>query len=389
MVFAVGLAPILWALNASAVLAAVTTIALPWSSRRMVLVDAHTIRARLAIGLFTGSLVTLLIAVPIVLALRDPTGDVADSTRQAAFVVTLLLSIAAAFAGWLLARLLVVPLSRLVGGVERIAAGERPVTLTTGAPSEVEELAVAVQAMAGKLDEQAAQEERSRLARDLHDSITQALFAAALKSEALMEDDGMPASSAGTAREVRRLTRGALAQMRTLLFELRSQRVEDVPIDQLLRNVVEATEGRTSVAVELTLRGDGEPPRELRTAIYRVTQEALNNVARHSGATCASVELDVGPRDVRLLVHDDGCGFEPGPASPMQFGLKSMRERAAEAGAELHLVSAPGEGTLVILDWCGDGASEPEPARTPSASELSRLGAAGGAGTERGDLRPS
>jgi signal transduction histidine kinase len=131
--------------------------------------------------------------------------------------------------------------------------------------------------------------------------------------------------------------------------------VEDVPIDQLLRNVVEATEGRTSVAATLTLRGDGEPPRELRTAICRVTQEALNNVVRHSGATCASVELDVGPTDVRLLVHDDGCGFEPGPASSMQFGLRSMRERAAEAGAELHLVSAPGEGTRVILDWNGDG----------------------------------
>ena len=116
----------------------------------------------------------------------------ADSTKQAAFGVTLLLSIAAAFAGWLLANQLVVPLSRLGNGVERIAAGERPVTLTSGAPREIEDLAAAVQSMAARLDEQAAQEERSRLARDLHDSITQALFAAALKAEALTEDDASP-----------------------------------------------------------------------------------------------------------------------------------------------------------------------------------------------------
>ena len=94
---------------------------------------------------------------------------------------------------------------------------------------------------------QAAQEERSRLARDLHDSITQALFAAALRAEALAEDDAIPARSAGAAQDVRRLTRGALAQMRTLLFELRSESLEDVPIEQLLRNVTEATEGRASL----------------------------------------------------------------------------------------------------------------------------------------------
>ena len=116
----------------------------------MAALDTDTIRVRLAIGLFTGSLVPLLIAVPIVLALRDSTGEVADSTRQAAFGVTLLLSIAAAFAGWLLAHQLVVPLSRLGIGVERIAAGERPVTLTSGAPREIEELAVAVQSMASE-----------------------------------------------------------------------------------------------------------------------------------------------------------------------------------------------------------------------------------------------
>ena len=361
VVLAVGVSPVLWLLNASGVLVAVTLLALPWLSRRAALLDTDTIRVRLAISLYTGALVPLLIAVPIVLALRDSAGPAADSTKQAAFGVTLLLSIAAAVAGWLLARQLVVPLSRLGAGVERIAAGVRPVELASGAPREIEDLAVAVQSMAAKLDEHAAQEERTRIARDLHDSITQALFAAALKAEALTQDDTIPADTAGMAEEVRRLTRGALAQMRTLLLELRSESPADVPIDQLLRNVAEATEGRASIVVDVALRGDGRPPRELHTAIYRVTQEALNNVVRHSGARHVSVELVCEPPRVCLLVHDDGCGFEPGPLSPTHFGLRSMRERAAEVGAELRLVSAPDEGTLVMLDWSDDGVQAPRP----------------------------
>ena len=361
VVLAVGVSPVLWLLNASGVLVAITLLVLPWSSRRTALLDTDTIRVRLAISLYTGALVPLLIAVPIVLALRDSAGPAADSTKQAAFAVTLLLSVAAAVAGWLLARQLVVPLSRLGVRVERIAAGVRPVTLTSGAPREIEELAVAVQSMANKLDEQAAQEERTRLARDLHDSITQALFAAALKAEALTQDDSAPVRIAGMAEEVRRLTRGALAQMRTLLLELRSQSPADVPIEQLLRNVAEATEGRANIVVDVELSGEGHLPRELHTAIYRVTQEALNNVVRHSGARRVSVELVCEPPRVCLVVHDDGCGFEPGPLPPTHFGLRSMRERAAEVGAELRLVSAPDEGTLVMLDWRDDGTPAAQP----------------------------
>jgi signal transduction histidine kinase len=372
VILAIGVSPVLWVLNTPSVFAGLAILALPWLSHRMVRVDAHTVRARLAIGLFTGALVPLLIAVPVVLALRDSAGQGAtDATKQAAFGVTLLLSIAAVFVGWLLARQLVVPLSRLGAGVELIAAGERGVALTTGGPREIEDLAVAVESMATRLDEQAAQEERSRLARDLHDSITQALFAAALKAEALTQDDAIPEQAAGTAEAVRRLTRGALAQMRTLLLELRSESLTDVPIEQLLRTVVEATEGRGSVAVDLRLRCDCQPPPELHAAIYRVTQEALNNVTRHSGAARSSVDLQVEQSSVRLLIHDDGCGFDPGPVSQTHFGLRSMRERATEAGAELRVVSAPDEGTLVILDWRDAAASlEDEAAAARDAATL-------------------
>ena len=151
--------------------------------------------------------------------------------------------------------------------------------------------------------------------------------------------------------------------MRTLLLELRSEALEDMPVAQLLRNAVEATEGRANLRVTLTLHGDGVPPPELHTAIYRVAQEALNNVVRHSGATQASVELQTEPTRVRLLVHDDGRGFDPGSASPGHLGLRSMQERAAEVGAQLRLVSAPGEGTVVILDWRGGRAPDADAPR--------------------------
>ncbi len=206
--------------------------------------------------------------------------------------------------------------------------------------------------------EVAARDERSRLARDLHDSVTQSLFAASLKAEALTLDDGpVSAQTAETVEQVRRLTRGALAQMRTMLLELRTDPLEAVPIQQLLRNLVDATESRARVEVTLRVTGDSLVAPALHVAIYRITQEALNNIVRHAAATHARVVLELGDAEGRLMVDDDGCGFAPEQAGPDHLGLRSMRERAAEAGAELQLSSAPGEGTTVTLVWpAGRGA---------------------------------
>ena len=197
--------------------------------------------------------------------------------------------------------------------------------------------------------ERAARQERERLARDLHDSVTQALFAANLKAEALSAAEGEAAEQA--LDELQRLNRGALAQMRTLLVELRGEALEEVPIQQLLRNVVEATESRASVSVRLEVSGDVSLAPRLHIAVYRIVQEALNNVARHAGAKHAWVELHVGAGEVRLLVGDDGCGFTSTEMDPSHMGLRSMQERAEEAGAELHVESVAGRGTLVTLEW--------------------------------------
>ena len=86
-------------------------------------------------------------------------------------------------------------------------------------------------------------------------------------------------------------------------------------------------------------------------AVYRIAQEALNNIARHARAEHARVELQAGASHVRLSVSDDGRGFEPGPQGPAHLGLRSMLERAVEAGADLRLESAPGRGTSIIVEW--------------------------------------
>jgi signal transduction histidine kinase len=93
-------------------------------------------------------------------------------------------------------------------------------------------------------------------------------------------------------------------------------------------------------------------------ALYRVTQEALNNVARHARATHARVEARLSEAGATLEIRDDGRGFEPGSFGPGHLGLRMMRERAAEIGAELSITSSPGEGTSVVLSWSADSSAD-------------------------------
>jgi PAS domain S-box-containing protein len=204
--------------------------------------------------------------------------------------------------------------------------------------------------------EQAAQAERGRLARDLHDSVTQSLFAASLKAEALMfSGEAFSPEVVKAIEELRRLSRGALAQMRTMLLELRSEAVEEVPLRLLLRNLAEAAESRASIDVALVVRGEAVLPPEVHGALYRITEEALNNVARHSRARRAWVELDLSADAARLIVGDDGLGFDEAAADPSHMGLKTMRERAEEAGAAFSVTTKAGEGAVVAVHWPAAG----------------------------------
>jgi two-component system nitrate/nitrite sensor histidine kinase NarX len=200
--------------------------------------------------------------------------------------------------------------------------------------------------------ELAVVEERSRLARDLHDAVTQTLFSASLIADVLpriWERD----PDAGWARleEVRELTRGALAEMRTLLLELRPAALVEAEMGELLRQLAEATTGRARVPVAVEVEGECALPPDVKVALYRIAQEALNNVAKHSGASQATVRLRCQAERVELCISDDGRGFDPCEASPDSLGLGIMRERVGAIGATLRIESQIGGGARVMVGW--------------------------------------
>lgn len=193
--------------------------------------------------------------------------------------------------------------------------------------------------------------ERTRLARELHDAVTQTLFSTTLIAEVLPALWRMnPAEGERRLAELRELTRGALAEMRTLLMELRPNALVEAPLPVLLRQLVEAMIGRARMAIELHVEGERRLPPDVQVGLYRIAQEALNNVARHAHATQAVVTLRLG--DVaRLAIADDGAGFDPATVTADHLGLRIMRERAEAIGARLSVYSEPGEGTQVSVVW--------------------------------------
>ncbi len=207
-----------------------------------------------------------------------------------------------------------------------------------------------------RLYEQAQQaavlEERQRLARDLHDAVTQTLFSASLIAEVLPRLwERNPEEGPRRLEELRQLTRGALAEMRTLLLELRPAALVETALGDLLRQLAESITGRARVPVTVTVEGVRSLPPEVQVALYRVAQEALNNLAKHAGASQARVSLHSQPEQVELRISDDGRGFDPEGISPESLGLGIMRERAEAIGAALRIESQIGQGTRITLVW--------------------------------------
>jgi len=213
-----------------------------------------------------------------------------------------------------------------------------------------------------RAEQAAAAAERSRLARDLHDAVTQTLFSASLIAEVLPRLwERNPEDGRRRLLELRQLTRGALAEMRTLLLELRPAALMDAPLGDLLRQLSEAITGRARVPVEFQLEGEPNVLPEVKLAFYRVAQEALNNVAKHAAASEAMVTLRCQPDRLELRVSDDGRGFDPAHIPGDHLGVSIMRERAQAIGASLSIDSAPGEGTEVVMVWVHSRPDEKEP----------------------------
>jgi len=194
--------------------------------------------------------------------------------------------------------------------------------------------------------------ERNRLARELHDAVTQTLFSANLIADVIPRIwKRNPEEGLQNLEELRQLTRGALAEMRTLLLEMRPDYLERSEIKPLLTQLADAFVGRVRVPVSVVLQGDCELTQEVKLVLYRIAQEALNNIAKHSGARHVELHLDCQPGFVTLSIRDDGLGFDPGSIAPDHMGIAIMRERASSVGARLKIESQLGQGTTVELDW--------------------------------------
>ena len=207
-------------------------------------------------------------------------------------------------------------------------------------------------------------EERQRLARELHDAVTQTLFSASLIGDAmptLWRRD--PERGERALEDLRLLTRGALAEMRSLLFELRPAALVEAPLPELLRHLGDAVTGRTRLPIAVEARDIPPLPPDVQMAFYRIAQESLNNISRHAEASRVELRVTADPPGrVRMRVRDDGRGFEPESGSRAgHFGLETMRERATAIGANLAVRSRPGEGTDVTVTWPAEHAAEEAP----------------------------
>jgi signal transduction histidine kinase len=195
-------------------------------------------------------------------------------------------------------------------------------------------------------------EERARIARDLHDSVTQTLYSASLIAEALPRVWARnPQQVRGSLTTLLQLIRGALAEMRTLLFELRPAALEEASLDRMLHQLADVLTGRTRTPVEVTVQGRSDVQAEVKIALYRIAQEAFNNIAKHAGATQVAVTLQGLPDRVILAIQDDGRGFGPHAVPAERMGMRIMRERAEAIGAQLVVESEVGRGTEVRVEW--------------------------------------
>jgi signal transduction histidine kinase len=207
-------------------------------------------------------------------------------------------------------------------------------------------------------------EERNRLARELHDAVSQSLFSVSLTAEAAAQLVGSdPERARDQLAIVRDLTRTAMDEMRSLIFELRPAELGEDGLASTLRKHVHVL--RSVYGKEINLEVDGQRPLrpEVEKEVFRIAQEALANALKHARPERVEVSLRLPDGRLRLAVVDDGAGFDPAsPRAGKRLGLSSMRERAEALGGELVVTSQPGAGTTVMLE-VDIGGSDPRPDR--------------------------
>jgi signal transduction histidine kinase len=201
--------------------------------------------------------------------------------------------------------------------------------------------------------EYAVIEERNRLARELHDSVTQSLFSVTLLSQAALSLlDRDPAKARERLERANELSQGALAEMRALIFQLRPLTLQEEGLLSALKKHLNALHSRHGRVVDLQVTGPARRvPAPIEDAAFGILQESLNNVIKHASAPRVQVQLEFGSDCLRLSTIDNGVGFDPSiPHTGKTLGMSSMRERAEAVGGRLVVESVPARGTRVIAE---------------------------------------
>jgi PAS domain S-box-containing protein len=194
----------------------------------------------------------------------------------------------------------------------------------------------------------AALEERQRLARELHDSVSQALYGISLGAHTARRLlDRAPQEAAGPLEYVLSLAQAGLAEMRALIFELRPEALATEGLVVALSTQAAALTARHGIDVQTDLGAEPDVPLEVKEAVYRIGQESLHNTVKHAHAANVTLRLPADPEGLTLEVTDDGIGFDPHGSFPGHLGLRSMHERAVRLGGRLTFDSTPGQGTRI------------------------------------------
>lgn len=271
---------------------------------------------------------------------------------------------------------LVRPLDRLLRAMRRFRDGDLTRQVEVSYNDEIgyltesfNEMARAQNDLVNTLEEQVARrsaqvadfavrnarlEERNRLSSDLHDTVTQTLFSAAMLSDALAEQGQKElGSAAAQLRQLAQMNRHALAEMRTMLNELRTDGIVEQPLSHLVSGLARefADSQGDAVAIECEISGDTVLPLDVQAMMYRIAQESLNNIARHARASHVAIALEALPGQAMLSISDNGGGFDPADVPGGHLGLQIMRERARRIDAVLEVESRPGAGTTITAIW--------------------------------------
>jgi signal transduction histidine kinase len=222
--------------------------------------------------------------------------------------------------------------------------------------------------------EAAILEERSRLARELHDSVTQSIFSLSMLSQAARQQHERASDQLGpTLERIGVLAQEALIEMRSLLFELHPASLAEKGLARALEQLIASMRLRGGPTIAYSAETDARPEPEAELALLRIAQEALANAIKHAGAGEVSVTLVEAAGRLTVTVTDDGAGFDPstpvlsaGAGRSGGMGLRSMRERAAQAGVALEILSAPDAGTTVRATAPLAGSSPAEPVPNPA-----------------------